>query len=154
MEPETARQWGIVWGDYIGVAAIFTVASVHVCLLSIAILPRRYEFLFWIACQIIVFIATVLAIEMFFPILEHMGTVFGRLMGVLTVIDVAITSVIPMLHRIGVMEAAEAANLAGNRDMAAIDLEMLELQAQMDRLRRARNAIQGGLLQGRLAEDR
>jgi hypothetical protein len=135
-----------------GVAGIFTAASVHVCLLSIAILPRRYEFLFWIACHIIVFIATELAIEMFYPIHEHLGTAFGRLMGVLAVIDVAITSVIPMLHRIGVMEAAEAANLAENQDEAAIDREILELQAQIDRLRRARNAIQGGLLQGQLVE--
>jgi hypothetical protein len=133
-----------------GVAAILTVASVHICLLSIAILPRRYEFLFWIAFHIIIFIATALAINIFFPIIDHMGSSFSRLMGVLGVIDGAITSVIPMLHRVGVMEAGEAANLAENRDVAAIDREIVELQAQMDRLKRARNSIQGGLLQGQL----
>jgi hypothetical protein len=141
-----------LYWQIVGVVGIFTVASVHVCLLSIAILPRRYEFLFWIACHIILFIATELAIELFFPIHVYVGAAFGRLMGILAVIDLAITSVFPMLHRIGVMEAAEAANLAENQDVAAIDHEMAELQAQMDRLKRARNAIQGGLLQGQLVE--
>lgn len=129
-----------------GFLFIYAFAIVHVCLLSVARLPRRFESLFWIAFIIIFIVATVLAANIFYPVIDAMGVIMNRFLAALVIGDAAITSVLPMLHRIGTIEAAEAATQFGkNGDVSLLDQEIVRLEKQLDRLKRSRANMQGGL---------
>ena len=80
-----------------GTLCVFAVAVAHICLLSMAKLAARFEWSLVVACIVILFVAALFTIMMWFEIGDE-GT--WRLLTVAVILDAAITVVIPIFHRL------------------------------------------------------
>ncbi|TWT79590.1 hypothetical protein CA13_09940 [Planctomycetes bacterium CA13] len=137
-----------MWGDVdsevywkiSAVVSIFGVATVHVCLLSIARLVGRFQWVYWIGCQVIFGLAVLLATIIFGEI-ESEG--IWRLVATMSIVAAAITLVIPILHRIGRMESSREDLLmpVDRRNIASIDEEIACMEKELARMQRLRKEI-------------
>lgn len=123
-------------------ASIFTVATVHVCLLSIAKLIGRFQWVYFIGCQIIYGLATLLTILV---VAEVDSDGMWRFVAALAIVVAAITLVIPILHRLGKMEAKRDELLmpVDERNVASIDNEIARLRDRITQLEQLRMKIIG-----------
>lgn len=122
------------------IVCIFAVATVHVCLLSIARLVGRFRAVGFIGNQLVYGLAVMLAIVI---VGEVQSTLIWRFIAALSIVVAAVTLVIPILHRIGRMEANNEDLLMPNdqRSVAAIDQEISRLRQQIAQLEKVRAAI-------------
>jgi hypothetical protein len=121
---------------------IFAVATVHVCLLSIARLVGRFRWITFIGTQLIFGLAVMLAVAI---ISEIDSEGIWRFIAALSIVVAAITLVIPILHRIGRMEGHREELLlpTDQRNVASIDAEIAHLREQIDKLQKVKSAIIG-----------
>ena len=115
-------------------AAILAVATAHVSLLAIARLSGNYRWVFFIACQIIfglaIFLVTIIVFEI------DVDRTF-RFVAALTILDAAVTLIIPILHRLSkTSEGARPHTLLDEHNLASIDSEILRLRNQLAHLER------------------
>ena len=122
--------------------SIFAVATVHVCLLSIAKLVRRFQWVFFIAWQAVFGLAALLVVII---IAEIDSEELMRIVAALSIIVAAISLVIPMLYRIGRMESNRGDLLmpVDERTVASIDTEIARLHKQIAKLEKLRFEIAG-----------
>ena len=123
-------------------SSIFAVATIHVCLLSIAKLVSRFRWVFFVASQAVFGFATLLAVIILAE-LESEG--LWRFVAVASIVVAALTLVIPILHRIGRMESKSTDLLMplDQRNLASIDTEIASLQKQIAKLEKVRAKIVG-----------
>lgn len=117
-------------------AAVFAIACAHLALLSMARLSEAFQSSLVVAYAAIFGVAAII-------VLMIVGGTHGipdagmfRLLGVATIVDAAITLVIPILHRLSKAEVAAASNATGSADTAAIDAEIAKLRARLIELER------------------
>lgn len=141
-----------VWSDFFdctwyakatACVSIFAVATVHVCLLSIARLAPRFGWVFLIACQVIYGLAILLAVMVVWEIDEEP---MFRFVAAVSIVDAALTLVIPLLHRISRTEADREAMITplDQRSVAAVDEELATLRKRIADLERLRSEITRG----------
>ncbi|TWT50808.1 hypothetical protein Pla22_35510 [Rubripirellula amarantea] len=121
-------------------ASILAVTTVHVCLLSIARLANRFRWVYVIGSQIIFGYAMLLCGVI---IGEIDGPDIWRFIAALSIIVMAITLVIPILHRISKMEVGSGtlASPIEQRNMASIDEEIVRLQERILELERLKESL-------------
>lgn len=122
--------------------SIFAVATVHVCLLSIARLTGNVNWVFLIACQVIYGLALLLCIMI---IGEVENDRMFRVVMVVSICDAALTLVIPLLHRLGKTDANRSAMMmpVDERNVVAIDQELALLKKRIAELEALRSEIAG-----------
>lgn len=133
------RDFGLI--VYTATVSIFAVATVHVCLLSIARLAPRYRWIFYVACQVIYALAVMLVALMFGQIKSReLLTVILTL----SIIDVALTFLIPLLHRVSKLdETQKVSSPMNDRNVAAIDEELAQLRKRISHLEKLRSELAG-----------
>lgn len=123
--------------------SVFAIATVHVCLLSIARLAAKFRWVFFIAWQVIYGVAMLICIMIIWEIESE--AVF-RFLAAISIVDAALTLVIPLLHRISKTE--DEPNLAitplDERNIEAIDEEISTLKKRISKLEKLRSEIAGG----------
>ncbi len=117
--------------------SIFAVATVHICLLSIAQLARRFRWVFFIACQVIYGLAVLLSVIVFWELENER---MFRFVAMISIVDAALTLVIPLLHRISRADDnhAHLALPIAARNLAAIDDEIATLKKRIVELEKLR----------------
>lgn len=132
------------------VVSILAVATVHVCLLSIARLAKRFYWVYMVACQVIYGLALLLCVIL---IWEFDDEETWRFVAAVSIADVALTLVIPLLHRISRLSAeqGEVMTAPEERNVAAIDAEISQLKKRIAALEQLRSEITGSAdgLQGK-----
>ncbi len=116
--------------------ATFAVATAHVSLLLLARLAPRFAWARWAAFLVVYGVAAVVTAMVVFEV--HDEWMF-RLLGVLAILDAAVTIVVPVLHRLSSDDMANA-----DEAVAAIDAEIERLRGRIDELERRRARIAGG----------
>ncbi|KAA5540738.1 hypothetical protein FYK55_20355 [Roseiconus nitratireducens] len=131
--------WKCTW-----IVSIFTVATVHVCLLSIAKLPSRFRWVYFISWQIIYGLAALLSAIIVFEF-DSQGV--WQFVAAHSIVVAAISFVIPILHRIGKMDPNRGDLLmpVDARNVDSIDREIARLQGRITELQRMRSEITGPL---------
>jgi hypothetical protein len=117
--------------------SIFAVATVHICLLSIAQLAKRFRWVYFIACQVIYGLAVLLSVIVFWELENER---MFRFVAMISIVDAALTLVIPLLHRISRADDNHshiAAPMAA-RNLAAIDDEIATLKKRIVELEKLR----------------
>ena len=117
--------------------SIFAVATVHICLLSIARLAKRFRWVYFVACQVIYGLAVLLSVIVFW-VLENER--MFRFVAMISIVDAALTLVIPLLHRISRTDDLQA-TIAGPmaaRNVAAIEVEIGALKKRIAELEKLR----------------
>jgi hypothetical protein len=117
--------------------SIFAVATVHICLLSIAQLAKRFRWVYFVACQVIYGLAVLLSVIVFWELENER---MFRFVAMISIVDAALTLVIPLLHRISRTDdnhAHIAAPMAA-RNLAAIDDEIATLKKRIVELEKLR----------------
>lgn len=120
--------------------SIFAVATVHVCLISIARLATRFQWIQFIGVQIIYGFALLLCVA----ILGEIDSVeVWRLIAATSVLIAAFSLSIPLLHRISKMDGDGRVihSPVEERNLAAIDDEIVRLQKRIDELQRTRGSL-------------
>ena len=122
--------------------SIFAVATVHVCLLSIVRLAGRFRWVYMITCQVIFGLAALISIMIFFQWSD--GELF-QIVAALSIVDVALTFVVPLLHRISKTDPNREALLMplDERNIVAIDQQIVTLNKQIADLEKLRAEITG-----------
>ena len=123
--------------------SILAIATVHVSLLAIARLARRFRWIFFIAWQVIYGLAALLCIMIIWEINNEQ---FFRLIATVSILDAAFTLSVPLLHRISRTDANRAAMLTPleERNVDAIDQEISRLKREIADLEKLRSEIAGG----------
>ncbi len=118
----------------------FAIATVHVCLLSIAHLANRFRWVFYIAVQVIFGLALLLSVLAIWEIGEP-G--LYRLAAAIAIVDAALSLVIPLLHRISRSErkAGDLGTPIEQRNLAAIDDEITRLQERITELEKLKSQL-------------
>ncbi len=122
--------------------SIFAVATVHVCLLSIARLAGKFRWVFFIACQVIFGLAVLLSITIIREIDEE---AMFRFLAAVAIVDAALTLVIPLLHRIGRSDDRQGGTMTAldERNVDAIEQEIALLRKRISALEKLRFEIAG-----------
>ena len=122
------------------VVTVFCVATVHVSLLSIARLTGNYRWVYLIGCQVIYGLAGLISAIVLFSIESD---ALWRFVAALTIVDAAITLIIPILHRIARMgtKRDELLMPVDERNVASIDSEIDKLRKQIAKLEKLRSEI-------------
>ena len=107
--------------------SIFAVATVHICLLSVAKLAGNFKWVFLIACQVIFGLALLLCVVVMWEVGNDR---MYRFLAVISIVDAALTLVIPLLHRIGKTDANRSAMMmpVDERNVVALDQEIALLK--------------------------
>lgn len=123
------------------------VATVHVSLLSIAKLARRFRWVYFVGCQIIYGLAILVAAIIVFQI-DSEG--LWRFLAAHSIVVAAITLVIPILHRISKTDSDGSAFLmpVAQRNAETIDAKIAQLEEQIEQLKQLRSKITGGTIEG------
>jgi hypothetical protein len=118
----------------------FAIATVHVCLLSIAHLAHRFRWVFYIAVQVIYGLAALLSVLVIWEIGEP-GVY--RLAAAVAIVDAALSLVIPLLHRISRSErkSGDLGTPIEQRNLAAIDDEITRLRERIAELEKLRSQL-------------
>ena len=134
------------WADTVffktlAVSSIFAVALSHLSLLSIAQLSRRFR---WASATAYVVILALASIISFIIVFEPSsdGELVWRFIGILAVIDAAITVMIPIFHRLSRTEFMDIPSIA------EIEAKISELKAQLTRLEKQKEDILNGASAG------
>ncbi len=145
--------WQMTW-----VSVTFSIAVVHICLLSIAKLSRRFRWLYFVACQLILGLASLISAMVFEWIQDDE---FIRLIAVLTIAVAAVSLIIPVLHRVSRLELSETssapaigtgtphalADLATPleaRNLATLDAEIKQVEQYLKQLHHLRASLTPG----------
>jgi hypothetical protein len=122
--------------------SIFAVATVHVCLLSVARLAGRFRWVFFIACQVILGLALLLSITIIWEIEEDR---LFRFLAAVAIVDGALTLVIPLLHRISRSDDRPGRTMTAldERNADAIEQEIDLLRRRILALEKLRSEIAG-----------
>ena len=123
----------------------FAVATVHICLLSIAKLAPRFHIVYLVTAQVILLLALFVTALIFAEELPFDMDQLVRLTAVLAVITAGLTLAIPILHRISRMESQDESFVSPleTRSLESIDTEIARLQAEIVRLQKLRERIVG-----------
>lgn len=123
----------------LGVAAV---AVVHMCVLSIARLARRFAWVYIVACQVICGLAAIICAMI---IGEIDAEPMFQLVAALSIADAAFTLAIPVLHRLSKLDdqGATLPTPLELRNAAAIDAEIAQLQQRIQQLQQLRAEIAG-----------
>jgi hypothetical protein len=137
--------WGADHNDFWKLAfctSIFAVATAHISLLSVARLAPRFQWVVWGAYCIIYGLASMLASIIINepPIPDELVL---RQIAVLSILDVAVTLVIPLLHRISKTDPnCGQLSLQDEQNIATVDDEIEKLQRRLEQLRTIRNHLE------------
>lgn len=142
---------GAIWPEFdsdeylkaTGIVSIFAVATVHVSLLSIARLARRFAWVYVLTLQVIYGLAILLSAMI---ILEPRDEdPWFRAVAVISIVDAALTLLLPLLHRISKTDAESAGitTALDERNVAAIDQEISRLRKRITELEKLRSDIAG-----------
>jgi hypothetical protein len=150
---------GIIWLDdtldedwFVKTAvclAVWAVATVHVCLLSIVWLAPRFRWVFFLAQQVIFGLAALISAML---IWEIEGARMFQFVAVVSILDAALTLLIPLLHRISRTErSGESAQVTrvnqlppvDQRNVQALNQEIADLQKRLRQLEKLRSEIIG-----------
>ena len=119
------------------VSGIFSFSLAHLSLLSLARLARRFRWAIVTAYVAVLLLASIIsAIVIFDPDSEDF--LVSRLIGVLAVIDAAITVMIPIFHR---LSRGEFVDTEGEVSVDKIEAEIANLKSQISRLEKQREDI-------------
>lgn len=119
------------------VALIFSFSFAQLSLLSLARLAKRFRWATTTAYVVILLLASIVsAIIIIEPHSEDYIT--ARLIGVLAVVDAAITVMIPIFHR---LSRSEFADVEETVSVDKIDAEIANLKAQISRLEKQKEDI-------------
>jgi hypothetical protein len=122
-------------------ASILAVATAHVALLSIVRLEGNYRWVFFIACQIIFGLAVLLVAII---VLEIDVDRTYRFIAAITILDAAVTLIVPILHRISkTTPPSHATSLLDEKNLASIDAEIVRLNKQLAELERLKAELGG-----------
>ncbi|QEF98382.1 hypothetical protein Mal15_24340 [Stieleria maiorica] len=121
------------------------VATVHVSLLSIAKLARRFRWVPFIATQIIYGLAILVSMIIVFEINSDL---LWRFLAAHSIVVAAVSIVIPILHRISKTDSNRDALLmpVEARNVAAIDQQIAQLEERLAQLRTLREQLVAGTL--------
>lgn len=124
--------------------SIVAVATVHICLLSIAKLTGNFRWVFFIACQVIFGLALLLCVVVMWEVENDR---MYRFLAVISIVDAALTLVIPLLHRIGKTDANRSAMMmpVDERNVVALDSEIALLKKRISDLEMLRSEIAGSV---------
>ena len=125
-----------------GCVSILAIATVHVCLLSIARLARRFYWVYMFACQVIYGLAILLCVMLIWELDDNET---WRFVAAVSILDAALTLVIPLLHRISRTDydRSETMTAPEERNIAAIDQEITQLKKRIAALEQLRSEIAG-----------
>lgn len=125
------------------IVSIFAVATVHVCLLSIARLASRFRWVFFVTCQVIYGLAVLLSVIVIWELDDER---MFRFVASVSIVDAALTLVIPILDRIGKTEKTQEATTTplDERNLAAIDEEIVLLKKKIADLEKLKSDITDG----------
>lgn len=133
---ETSWTAEVIWKTLL-VSSLFAFSLAHLSLLSIAQLSRRFRWATATAYVVILALASIISyILIFEPPSE--GTIVLRLIGVLAVIDAAITVMIPIFHRLSRTEFVDIPSIT------EVEAKIDELKAQIMRLEKQKEDILRG----------
>lgn len=120
---------------------ILTLATVQICLLSIAKLASRFRWVFAIAFQVAYGLAIYL-IYMIFAEVENPEAF--KFAGVVSIVDAALALLIPILHRISRADTKGETIVTplGERNILAIDAEIATLRKRIEQLEALRAQIE------------
>ena len=118
----------------LAVSSIFAVALSHLSLLSIAQLSRRFRWSIATAYVVILALASIISFIIVFEPSSD-GELVWRFIGILAVIDAAITVMIPIFHRLSRTEFMDIPSIA------EIEVKISELKAQLTRLEKQKEDI-------------
>ncbi len=121
--------------------AIFGVATVHVCLLSIAKLARRFQWIHFVGSQIVFGLALLLCGVIVVGRFESPG--MWRLIAATSIVTAALSLTIPILHRISKLDrlGEDLSSPIQARNLAAIDDEIASLQNRIAELTQLRESL-------------
>ncbi len=117
---------------------IFAIACTHLALLSLARLAPRF---FWAmrAAHVIIFSLAAILCAM---VLGEWGNLsIARIVGVLSILDGAITIIIPILHRLSRHEVSDCDVFSTEDAIAEVDREIAELRGRLDELEQRRRTL-------------
>ena len=123
------------------IVTVFAVATVHVSLLSIAWLAKRFRWVYWLTKQVVFGLAALIATVIVFEIDEE---VMFRFIATVAIVDAALTLVIPLLHRISKTDrrGEKIENAFEARNLVAIDEEIEQLKKRIAKLEQLKAEIQ------------
>jgi hypothetical protein len=133
---ETSWTAEVIWKTLL-VSSIFAFSLAHLSLLSIAQLSRRFRWAMVTAYVVILALASIISFILIFEPPSE-GTIVLRLIGVLAVIDAAITVMIPIFHRLSRTEFVDIPSIA------EVETKIDELKAQIVRLEKQKEDILRG----------
>jgi hypothetical protein len=137
-ELPSAGYWQIA-----AVSGVLSVACAHLSLLSMARLTEGYQWSLTAAYIAIFGVAALIIALIVSP--RSMSGIAGagvfQLLGVATIIDAAITILIPIFHRLSKDESAPAPGASFKKSTGHIDAEVAALRARIDELERMRQQI-------------
>ena len=115
------------------VVSAYAVACAHLSLLFMAELSGRYRWAFLFAYQLILGLATLLAVAVIFE--RFPDETYWRMTGVVAVLVAAVTLLIPVFHRlsreqVAKIKAAADPLLAVEEEIARVKKRLLELESQ------------------------
>lgn len=127
------------WSDEVlfktlAVSSIFAFALSHLSLLSVAQLSRRFRWSLITAFVVIFALASIISFIIVFEPPSESGIVL-RLIGVLAVIDAALTVMIPIFHRLSRTEFVDIPSVA------EIEAKIAGLKAQITRLEKQKEDV-------------
>jgi hypothetical protein len=128
-------------------ASVFAVACAHLSLLSMARLADWFRWSLTVAYVVILGVAGLIVLMI---LREQHGAGMMQLLGVATIVDAAITIVIPILHR---LSRDEISRQAGTGTAGMANLQVAEIDAEIARLRDRIAVLEQMKLQLRINSD-
>jgi len=134
--------WSIIGWRFEGVyktlfiAVIFSFSLAQLSLLSLARIAKRFRWAIVTAYVVILALASIISALIIFEPASDYGIVM-RLLGVLAVVDAAVTVMMPIFHRLSRTEFVDVETPS----VAAIDAEINNLKAQLGRLEKQRDDV-------------
>lgn len=139
-EPVSRGEWWEMLAKAAGCTAVFAIATAHISLLSVARLSLRFRWTLLVAYSIIYGLASLLATVILAEVSPSFELV--RTIAVMSILDVAISLVIPLLHRISQTDPNFAQlSLQQEQNAAAVDAEIDKLQRRLERLHTLRKGL-------------
>jgi hypothetical protein len=122
-------------------ACILSVATVHVCLLSIARLAKKFRWVRAIATQTTYGLAVLLIVMIFWELDDD---ALYRFVIAVAIVDAALTLIVPILHRISRMDRNETPvqTLLEQQNLAAVEEEIARLKERIARLEAVKARLQ------------
>ena len=132
---------GEVFWKIVAVLTIFTFAIVQASLLSIARLAKRFSWVYMLTLQVVFGLAILCSVMCVFEIDDDRTM---RFLIALSIVDAALTLMIPILHRISKSDPHAAPMLSSleERSLDTIDQEIAQLKTRLAKLEKMRIEIE------------